>query len=152
MHVNLEKATVLKVLQEIVNERILEAQHEIDSINHSKANETKSSAGDKYETGMAMLQIEEQKATVQLAKAKDLRKTLSMIDPSVKHDKVQLGSLVETSNGVYFISIGLGKVDVEGNDVFVLSIASPIGLQLKDKAVKDQFTFQGKQINILHIL
>ena len=106
----MDKKSIIDRLNEIVLERINESVTEINSINDSKANETKSSAGDKYETGMAMLQMEEQKANVQLAKAKELQKTLSMIDPTEKQDSAQLGSLVETSNGNYFISIGLGQI------------------------------------------
>jgi transcription elongation GreA/GreB family factor len=145
----LEKATVLSALNELVSQRILEAQNEIESINYSKESETKSSAGDKYETGMSMLQMEEQKAAVQLVKARELRQTLSMIGPEEKHLKVQLGSLVTTTNGIYFISIGLGKIVVKDQDVFVLSITSPIGLQLKDKSAGEKFLFQGNEIAIL---
>lgn len=148
----MEKKSIIDRLNEIVSERINESVTEINSINDSKANETKSSAGDKYETGMAMLQMEEQKANVQLAKAKELQKTLSMIDPAENHNEVQLGSLVETSSGNYFISIGLGQVEVAGKNIFVLSIGSPVGLQMKGKKSGDVFQFNGNAIEITKVL
>ena len=57
------------------------------------------------QTGMAMLQIEEVKAATQLTKARELQQTLYRIDPEQHLDNVQLGSLVQTTTGVYFISI-----------------------------------------------
>ena len=147
----MDKKSIIDRLNEIVLERINESVTEINSINDSKANETKSSAGDKYETGMAMLQMEEQKANVQLAKAKELQKTLSMIDPTEKQDSAELGSLVETSNGNYFISIGLGQIEIGGKSIFVLSIASPVGLQMKGKKAGDVFQFNGNTIEIIKV-
>lgn len=144
----MEKNTILNSLQSLVSSRIDEAKKEIASINNSKANETKSSAGDKYETGMAMLQIEEQKANVQLAKANDLKKALSLIDPSEIHEEVQLGSWVETSSGNFFLSIGLGKLIIEEEEVFVLSITSPLGLHLKGKKSGDIVDFRADKISI----
>jgi transcription elongation GreA/GreB family factor len=148
---SMDKKSIIDRLNEIVLERINESVTEINSINDSKANETKSSAGDKYETGMAMLQMEEQKANVQLAKAKELQKTLSMIDPTEKQDSAELGSLVETLNGNYFISIGLGQIEIGGKSIFVLSIASPVGLQMKGKKAGDVFQFNGNTIEIIKV-
>ena len=147
----MDKKSIIDRLNEIVLERINESVTEINSINDSKANETKSSAGDKYETGMAMLQMEEQKANVQLAKAKELQKTLSMIDPTEKQDSAELGSLVETLNGNYFISIGLGQIEIGGKSIFVLSIASPVGHQMKGKKAGDVFQFNGNTIEIIKV-
>ena len=147
----MDKKSIIDRLNEIVLERINESVTEINSINDSKANETKSSAGDKYETGMAMLQMEEQKANVQLAKAKELQKTLSMIDPTEKQDSAELGSLVETLNGNYFISIGLGQIEIGGKSIFVLSIASPVGLQMKGKKAGDVFQFNGNSSEIVKV-
>ena len=145
------KERILEEINTIVSKRILEAVEEIESINQSKANETKSSAGDKYETGMAMLQMEEQKANVQLAKAKELQKTLSMIDAKESHDKVQLGSLIKTEKGYFFISVGLGKLNIENMDVFTLSMVSPIGMQMKDKGLNSDFVFMDENVRILKL-
>ncbi len=148
----MNKEDILKRLHQIVSSRIEEATQEIESINRSKANETKSSAGDKYETGMAMLQQEEQKANVQLAKARELEMALSRIDSKEVHSEIQLGSLVDTSNGIYFISIGLGKLEIEKSDVFVLSITSPLGMQMKGMKVGDQIDFRGQKLSILRLI
>jgi transcription elongation GreA/GreB family factor len=145
------KQHILNELNGIVENRISAANTEIQSINESKTNETKSSAGDKYETGMAMLQIEEQKAAVQLAKAKEFKQVLSRIGPSEECDSVQLGSLVETNLGNFFVAAAIGKITIGERDIFVLSIGSPLGQSLKAQKIGAKVSFQGKEIEIISI-
>lgn len=145
------KSDIIAALHSIVDQRIELSRRELDSIATSKESETKSSAGDKYETGMAMLQLEEQKAHFQLSKANELKKALSLIQPEELHEKIQLGSLVQTTNGLYFLSIGLGQVKVDEHPVYVLSITSPIGLQMKGKTKGEKFVFQDTRIQILAV-
>ncbi|MFA7274137.1 MAG: 3-oxoacyl-ACP synthase [Crocinitomicaceae bacterium] len=145
------KKKIIAYLNGLIEEKIQESLDEVASINFSKENETKSSAGDKYETGMAMLQIEEVKAATQLTKARELQQTLYRIDPEQDLDNVQLGSLVETTAGIYFISIPWGKIVIEQQEIFVLSIGSPIGEVLKSKKNGDQFNFRNVTSTILSL-
>ncbi len=147
----MDKNKIVTRLKEIVASRIEETQKEIDSINFSKENETKSSAGDKYETGMAMLQQEEEKAHAQMAKAQEFIRILGMLLPIQKNNSVQLGSLVCTNEGNFYLSFALGKINVEGTEIFVLSLGSPMGQQLKGKKANESFTFQNKRISIVSV-
>lgn len=72
--------------------------------------ETKSSAGDKYETGRAMMQLEIEKQSVQLAEAMKLKHVLSQINPEKTTETIQSGSLVFTDQGNFYISISAGKL------------------------------------------
>jgi hypothetical protein len=145
------KKKIIAYLNGLIEEKIQESLDEVASINFSKENETKSSAGDKYETGMAMLQIEEVKAATQLTKARELQQTLYRIDPEQELDNVQLGSLVETTAGIYFISIPWGKIVMDHQEIFVLSIGSPIGALLQGKKSGESYLFQGKSLEIIAI-
>jgi hypothetical protein len=62
---------------------------------------------------------------------------------------VQLGSLVQTTTGVYFISIPWGKIEIDGKPIFVLSIGSPIGTLLQGKKSGESYLFQGKKLEII---
>lgn len=156
----LMKSSILKHLNELIEARIAEAQEEINSINASKSNETKSSAGDKYETGMAMLQMEEEKAAHQWTKAKELQYVLQQIDGEQKQNQVQLGSWVETNQGSYFMAIPIGRIEIEtakgrseaNSEIFVLSLSSPLGLQMKGKKEGERFVFQDKEFTIEKIV
>ena len=147
----MDKNKIVTKLKEIVASRIEETQKEIDSINFSKNNETKSSAGDKYETGMAMLQQEEEKAHAQMAKAIDFNRVLALLKPNERNESVNLGSLVETNSGLYFFALAFGKIVIEEKDIYAISIVSPIGQLLKNQKVGFKSSFQGKGIEIISI-
>lgn len=113
--------------------------------------ETKSSAGDKHETGRAMLQLEMEKASLQLASVNRMKETLDKINFHTISDVSKLGSLVITSSGNYFLAISLGKIEM-GNDVYyAVSLSSPIGKNLFGTKQGDEINFNGKQIKILNI-
>lgn len=114
-------------------------------------NETKSSAGDKHETGRAMAQLETEKLNAQLSEALKLTETLSKINPSQEHKIIGLGSLVITNNGNFFIGASLGKIEHKGLIYFAISAVSPIGQLLVKKKETEIFSFNGKNYIILDI-
>ncbi|TNF41120.1 MAG: hypothetical protein EP310_07770 [Bacteroidetes bacterium] len=82
----------------------------------------------------------------------DLQKNeLLKIDINKANHKVELGSLVFTNGGNYFISIGLGKIEIENEPVYCISLISPIGKILQNKKPGEKINFQGKEIIILKI-
>ncbi len=133
---------------ELIQKQIDSIRSELASIEESRNNETKSSAGDKYETGRAMMQMAEEKSRMQLSKSNQLRLELQDIDPNNTHEKISKGSLVITDNGKYFISIGLGKVKMENEVYYCISTASPIGIQMREKVAGDLVEFGGRRIKI----
>jgi len=132
-----------KILEEL-DRKIEVVSAAIASAKDSRNNDTKSSAGDKYETGREMMQIEIEKNEVLLNQTAKQRKELARIDVSEEFNKVAFGSLVVTDKGTYFISIGIGKIQIDDQICYAISLASPIGALLKDKAVGDEVSFQGR--------
>jgi hypothetical protein len=120
------------------------AQDAITIAQASANEETKSSAGDKYETGRAMMQLEIEKNTVQLGEANKLKQLLDKIDPDKKLNKVQLGSLVITNQGNFYISISVGQLQVNGEKYYAIASTSPIGLKLNGLSERDSFVFNNK--------
>ncbi|MCY1723120.1 hypothetical protein OU798_22420 [Prolixibacteraceae bacterium Z1-6] len=146
------KERIFKQLISILNERIELARLAIDSAKESRDNETKSSVGDKYETGRTLMQMEVEKNRVHLHKNEYLKAELQNIDFQKKNEKVEFGSLVITSQNNYFISTAIGKIVVDDTVYFCISLASPIGKQLHNKTIGDNFVFQGSKITITDIL
>tara|TARA_R110001632_G_scaffold140060_1_gene255944 strand:+ start:50192 stop:50641 length:450 start_codon:yes stop_codon:yes gene_type:complete len=134
-----------------VENRFKTIQEIISSHQKSLNSETKSSAGDKHETGRAMLQLEMEKAGQQLASIQQMKEILAKIDVSKKAYLASLGALVETSLGNYFLSISSGQLMAENKKVFAISVSSPIGKLLLGKKVGDLLNFNGKEINIQKI-
>lgn len=142
------KRRVLEELHRMVDGKIKDAQVAVTASAESRDNETKSSAGDKHETGRAMVQIEQERNGIQLTKALDLKTALGQIKSEKLLDKALLGSLITTANGIYFLSIGLGKVVVDDTVVFAVSINSPVGKLLFNKTVGEHFSLAGKSVVI----
>ena len=135
-----------------VNMRLQTIQTIISSHQKALSSETKSSAGDKHETGRAMLQLEMEKAGQQLAAVQQMQQTLAKINSSKPSTKIALGSVIKTSSAYYFLSISAGKLKDKETEYFAISPSSPIGKLLVGKKAEDTFTWNGKEITIDHVL
>ncbi|MDX1939228.1 MAG: hypothetical protein SFU99_01675 [Saprospiraceae bacterium] len=142
------KQTAFNYCQTAISNRIHTIETALKSLEESRDHESKSSVGDKYETGRAMLHLEEEKNKAQLAEAVLAKSVLASIDLSRAYNKVEIGSLVITNNGKYFIAIGIGKILIDKELIYGISLDSPIGQELKDKKVGDQFSFNERLIRI----
>ena len=117
-------------------------QNQIIEIQESLTSETKSTAGDKHETGRAMLQLEREKAGRQLAEVEKLKTALSKIDITKASELIGLGSVVLTSNANYFMAISAGQMTVNSQSFFAISPNTPIGLLLMGKKIGDGIAFR----------
>ena len=136
---------------DMVQDKIDQAKESVRQAEDSLFGETKSSAGDKYETSREMIQQDLDRLQKQLAASDKDRVVLESLGDTPQSDKVVLGNLVQTNLGVYFIAIGLGRVSCAGKDVFVISPQSPIGKLLLGKQVGEVFAFNGKEQKIVAI-
>lgn len=116
-----------------------------------KSNHARSSAGDKHEVGVAMVQLEQEKLGKQVQIIEEQLNLLSRIDSRKKHQKVSLGSLVNCENQWYYFSIGHGPLQVENQAVFCLNPQAPLGMILLGKSVKEEVRFQGRKMVIQSI-
>jgi len=133
---------------EYVDERIASSQQAITAARESANDDTKSSAGDKYETGREMMQQEIDRNRRQLEESQKLKLVLEQIDPVKTTELVQNGSLVSTNYGKFYISISRGQILVDENNYFAVSSASPIGLKLMKQREGYEFDFNGKLFRI----
>ncbi len=145
------KQALYQLCQTAIQQKIEQAQKGISDAQSSANNETKSSAGDKYETARAMMHLEKERFARQLAEAIQLNETLSNAQVLKSYETVQAGALVETSNGYFLIAASLGKLKHEGKTYFALSFASPIAQAIRGLKTGETGTFRGKKINIISI-
>ncbi len=111
-------------------------------------NETKSSAGDKYETGRETMQQEIDLNITRLNELSKLKQSLERIIPDQTGTTVVPGSVVRTSNGHYYISIGAGKLKIDDITYYAISVESPIGEKLAGQKTGHAFDFNGKKVMI----
>jgi transcription elongation GreA/GreB family factor len=127
----------------LVNEKILSLRQVLNDLRESASNETKSTAGDKHETALAMLQIEQENINKQLENVLAQKTAIERIVPANQSSQVANGSLVKTNKGYLFISIALGKITVDDKPVIALSPKSPLGLKLAGLKVNDAIEMNG---------
>lgn len=139
------KQQLLTLLKTQFDTRVQAAQEAMQNAQDSANEETKSSAGDKYETGRAMAQIERDRHAQLFDQLRQERAVLDRIDPDFEFQRVGLGALVMTSVGVFFVSVSAGMVVVEGQKVIAMSPQSPLGASLMGKQAGDSFLFQQKK-------
>jgi transcription elongation GreA/GreB family factor len=144
---NIKKA-LLMLCHEFVEARVKSAELSMEMAQASANEESKSSAGDKYETGRAMAQLEIEKGSGQLVEARKMRQALERVSLNVGPPVIQLGSLVYTNQGNYFVAVAAGQLTVNGVTWFAISPASPIGKNLKGLGVGDSFMFNQMEITI----
>ncbi len=145
------KETLYNQCVEFVNKRLQTVENTIESNKRALLSETKSSAGDKHETGRAMLQLEMEKAGQQLEGIRLMKETLAKIDIQKESEVSCLGSVIKTNLGVYFLSISAGQIKLSNNVYFAVSVSSPIGKLLLGKTMGESFSFNGKNIRIERI-
>lgn len=120
----------------------------LDDLKESGRNETKSTAGDKHETALAMLQIEQENKRRQLKELQEQLTAFNKIDISVQSSKVIPGSLVLTNKGYFFVSIAGGKANINQLQVIALSPQSPLGTKLMGARVNDTVEMNGVVFHI----
>ena len=146
------KQQLYKQCLEFVDSRFQTIQNTIKEIQESLLSETKSSAGDKHETGRAMLQLEREKAGNQLAEIQKLKAILNKINLEAKHQKVALGSVVYTTQSNYFIAISASEIVLNTVKFYAISQATPMAQLLISKTVGDEVIFRNTTIKITQIL
>lgn len=148
---NPTKQTLYTHCTNFVDERINSQKKVLADIDESLKQETKSSAGDKHETGRAMIQLEQETNNRQLEEALMLRASLQTIDPESTSVLVSPGSLVLSNTANYYIAISAGKANLDGAIYYCVSPASPIGKALLGKQAGGVAEFNGNTINILEV-
>ena len=116
----------------------------IDEAQEAANDETKSSAGDKYETGRESIQQDIDLNIVRLNELNAVKLALERIMPDQTSDTVQPGSVVQTNNGNYYIAISAGKLNIDGVVYFAISMASPIGSKMAGLKAGDTFEMNGR--------
>lgn len=121
------KQKVFQHYQQLLDDKIASLQKILDDLKESGANETKSTAGDKHETALAMLQIEQANKRAQMQELLEQKAVLNKIDPTVIPVQVTNGTLLQTNKGYFFMSVALGKALIDNITVIALSAQSPLG-------------------------
>ena len=146
------KQQILEQYKVLVQDRIDVFQDMILGLTIDAQNDAKGSAGDKHETALSMMHLEQEKLNYKLKEIIEQKKVLDKIDATRIHKNVALGSLVQTNGLLFFICVALPKISIENKTVFALSPQSPLGSKVLGNSVDFSFELNGKMYLIERVL
>jgi transcription elongation GreA/GreB family factor len=127
----------------LLQDKIDVYQDMISGLSNDAQNDAKGSAGDKHETALSMMHLEQEKLTNKLKETIVLKEILEKIDDSKNSATITLGSYVKVNSMQLFISAALPKISIEDVTVLSVSLQSPLGSQLMGKKQNDMVDVNG---------
>ena len=137
--------------QQLIQDRIDAFRDMIAALTEDSKNDAKGSAGDKHETALSMMHIEQEKLNYKLTEILDQKSVLDKIDPSLISSKVALGSLVKANGILLFVSAALPKITIDSKNIIPLSPQSPLGNKLMGNEVGFSFEINSTNYTIEEI-
>lgn len=147
----INKKGYIQFLCETLKSRISDLEVELDSIDDEIAKETKSSAGDKFETSREMMSQARARVEEQVSKIGNQIRTLKEIIPNSNTGIIAHGSIVETDKGIFFFGVALEKMIFENKTIYNLSMNSPIGQVFNGKSIDEAINFRNTAYHILNV-
>jgi hypothetical protein len=126
---------------DLVNQRLDTLNRAYIESREALSSEAKSTAGDKHETGRAMIQLEQEKMSRQLLETQKLAHLIVRINPVKECKTVMAGAVVLVNQDWYYMAAGLGKINLKEGSAFVMAPTSPLAQAMLGKAAGDTFTF-----------
>jgi len=149
---NLEiKANLYQFCLSHIENKHDQLQESIDDAQNSLSSESKSTAGDKHDTGRAMMHLEIEKKGQQLAELEKLKRVMIQFSPNKLNSTIDLGTAIRTNHGNYFLSIGIGRIELEDEIFYAISLASPLAQNIKNSYPTKAFEFLNKSYSIKEI-
>ena len=145
------KLKILQQYQLLVNDKIDIFQDMILDLTQDSLNDVKGSAGDKHETALSMMHIEQEKLNHKLSEYHLQKNILEKIDATQTHTKITLGSLVQTNGMLLFMSTALPKIVVDGKTIIAVSAQSPLGQKLIGNTKGFEFELNNSKFTIENV-
>lgn len=128
---------------QLVQDRIDAFRDMIDALTEDSKNDAKGSAGDKHETALSMMHIEQEKLNHKLKEVLAQKAVLEKINSTTMAKTIIVGSLVK-ANGIYlYLCAALPKITIDGVNIIALSPQSPLGSHLMGNQVGFTFEING---------
>lgn len=142
------KQRLLDQCTAIINDRIEVTSTAMAGAQEAANAEEKSSAGDKFETGRAMSHLQKEMHAGQLAATQRELAMLMTVKADLLYESVCIGAVVMCESERFFVAAGLGKINFEGKDIFIISPVAPLAKVLLGKVINEHFVFNKAELNI----
>jgi transcription elongation GreA/GreB family factor len=136
---------------QLLQDKIDVFQDRIEALTIDAANDAKGSAGDKHETALSMMHLEQEKMNAKINEFLGQKNILESLNPTIKHIVVGVGSLVAANDILLYLSTALPKALIDDKTVFAISPQSPLGQALMGKSLLDAVYVNEKKYSILSL-
>ena len=137
----LTKSEVIAELDKHLQTKLSYLTTNLHQVIESRNSDTKSSAGDKFETSREMAQIEIHQIETEISKTQQFITDLFS----------KLTQFIITDKGAFLISIPFGKLIVNNTAVYCISNTAPITIPLINTKVSYNFDYGGVVYNVIDI-
>ncbi|WP_396145554.1 hypothetical protein [Flavobacterium sp.] len=145
------KKQVLERYHQILQDRFDVFRDMISGLTEDAQNDAKGSAGDKHETALSMMHLEQEKLNYKLQEILAQKAILDKIDPNINHTKIALGSMVQANGMLLFVSAALPKVTIDQSVIIAVSPQSPLGSKLMGNSVGFSFEINKSKFTVENI-
>ena len=149
MSTEIKRQVHARALEQVVS-KIAELELGLEAVQKRANSQQKSSAGDKHETTRAMAHLEQERYAQMLREAFALQRQLLAVDAEEAHSEAELGALLVTTIGCFYIAAGIGETDGEPS-CWVMSPSAPLAEELEGLEVGERFQFRRQWAEILEI-
>lgn len=147
------RAAVLAALESVMKSELAVASAQFEGLRESLEGEAKSTAGDKHETGRAMVQMEMEQAAGRLARLEEMVRNWSRLQPDRIRTEAGPGAVVSTSIGRFVVGLAWGAFEVNENEVWrAISADAPLALAMRRCGEGDVLNFRGRSVEILQVV
>ena len=146
------KEEVIRFSLSLLQERADALKTALSELREGMAGEGKSTAGDKHDTAIAMVQIECERLEKQLSDILEQESKIERLSRLTGSVQIAEGTLIITNTGIFYMSVALGKHLIQNKEVIYLSDRSPLGAAFLSKKVGEKVTFNKSEYLIQQIL
>lgn len=150
-----EKLDIKNMCLAFVDAKIQDYEFTVSELQKGMFEETKSSAGDKYETSRTQFQREIERLKIQISQVNTTKAILLSLN-DIKSISVGEGSLLNVTVGsnelTIYIAAALGSLKHNNHPIQIISIQSPLGMALRGHKEGDTVTFNQKKYKIQELV
>ncbi len=134
-----------------LNDKI-DALHDIlQDLTQGAQTDVKSSAGDKHETTLSMMHLEQENVVRKINETIAFQEIISRIEEDRRSQTVEFGSVVKLNSVSLFLSAALPSVTINGTSFVGVSMDAPIAKALLGRKLNDSFTFNNCDFTISYL-
>jgi hypothetical protein len=142
-----DKKEIHRLSLDFVNARLEDLQKNLDDLNAALEEEGKSTAGDKHETGRAMVHQEMENLNGEIQDLQMKQNTLLHLEET-DSSVIMQGSLVKAGGLYIYIAAAIGKIKTTNGEAMVISQASPLGHLLLGKKKANRFPLTERHLQL----